>query len=64
MNDLVYVMYTLKLKSKETRRKEVPTFHEIDSDDKWVTEGEDVREGADVCEANVEQEQPFDKFDK
>jgi hypothetical protein len=57
MNDLVYVMYTLKLKSKETRRKEVPMFHEIDSDDKWVTEGADVRE------ANVEQEQPFDKFD-
>jgi hypothetical protein len=35
----------------------VPTFHEIDSDDKWVTEE------ADVGEANVEQEQPFDKFD-
>ncbi|MCI30373.1 hypothetical protein A2U01_0051582 [Trifolium medium] len=57
MNDLVYVMYTLKLKNKETRRKEVLTFHEIDSDDKWVTEEEDVGE------ANVEKEQPFDNVD-
>ena len=38
MNDLVYVMYNLKLKSKQLRRNPIISFDEIHSDDEWITE--------------------------
>ncbi|KAK7379807.1 hypothetical protein VNO78_34329 [Psophocarpus tetragonolobus] len=38
MNDLVYVMYNLKLKSKQTKKTMTLPFEEIESDDEWITE--------------------------
>ncbi|PWA44068.1 hypothetical protein CTI12_AA529830 [Artemisia annua] len=46
MNDLVYVMYNLKLSGREERKRkeedfgvEQPeTFEDVDSDDEWITE--------------------------
>ena len=45
MNDLVYVMYNLKLSGREERKRkeddfgvEQPeTFEDVDSDDEWIT---------------------------
>jgi len=37
MNDLVYVMYNLKLKSKQNRKSIALPFDEIESDDEWIT---------------------------
>lgn len=42
MNDLVYVMYNNKLRSRQVRRKVVLPFDDIESDDEWITE--DVEE--------------------
>ncbi|XP_057446323.1 uncharacterized protein LOC130738365 [Lotus japonicus] len=45
MNDLVYVMYNLKLKNKPKKRNVFAScsFEEVASDDEWITEeGEDV----------------------
>ncbi|KAL5138697.1 hypothetical protein HKD37_10G028812 [Glycine soja] len=36
-NDLVYVMYNLKLKSKQNRKTIVIPFDEIESDSEWIT---------------------------
>lgn len=43
MNDLVFVMYNLKLKEMQMRRdaKAALEFQDIDSDDEWITEKED-----------------------
>ncbi|GKB65216.1 zf-BED domain-containing protein [Tanacetum coccineum] len=43
MNDLVYVMYNLKLSGREERKQkeeDFETFHfeDVDSDDEWITE--------------------------
>ena len=38
MNDLVYVMYNLKLKSKQNRKNIPLPFDEIEFDDEWITE--------------------------
>ncbi|KAL5161820.1 hypothetical protein HKD37_07G019042 [Glycine soja] len=38
MNDLVYVMYNLKLKSKQNRKSIALPFDEIESDNEWITE--------------------------
>ena len=43
MNDLVYVIYNAKLKSKLTRKNIVLPFEDINSDDEWITE-ENVEE--------------------
>ncbi|KAK7411803.1 hypothetical protein VNO78_03244 [Psophocarpus tetragonolobus] len=37
MNDLVYVMYNLKLKSKQIKKTMTLPFEEIESDDEWIT---------------------------
>lgn len=57
MNDLVYVMYNLKLKSRQTRKNIALPFEDMKSDDEWITkEGDDI-----FYEDNlqVEQEQPL-----
>ena len=55
LNDLVYVMYNLKLKSRQTRKTIALPFEEINSDDEWITE-----EGDDIFdEENVQVEQPI-----
>ncbi|KAH1264366.1 hypothetical protein GmHk_01G000303 [Glycine max] len=41
MNDLVYVMYNLKLKSRQTRKIIVLSFEDRGSDDEWLTEERD-----------------------
>jgi len=38
MNDLVYVMYNLKLKNKQIRKIVDLPFDDIESDDEWITE--------------------------
>ncbi|RZB42744.1 uncharacterized protein LOC114401942 [Glycine soja] len=38
MNDFVYVMYNLKLKSKQNRKSIALPFDEIESDNEWITE--------------------------
>jgi len=38
MNDLVYVMYNLKLKSRQLRKTVALPFDDIESDDEWITE--------------------------
>ena len=38
MNDLVYVMYNLKLKSKKNWKSIALPLDEIESDDEWITE--------------------------
>jgi len=44
MNDLVYVMYNLKLKSKQIRKIVALSFDDIESDDEWITkDGDNVR---------------------
>nr|KYP38381.1 hypothetical protein KK1_040364 [Cajanus cajan] len=49
MNDLVYVMYNLKLKSKQVKRNLVIPFDELHSDDEWITEeGDAIFNGEDV----------------
>ncbi|KAJ1383181.1 Ribonuclease H-like superfamily [Sesbania bispinosa] len=42
MNDLVYVMYNLKLKSKQVKKNLVIPFDELHSDDEWITEEGDA----------------------
>src|ERR1044072_9124502 len=44
MNQLVYVMYNLKMKGRHLKRKVVAPFADIESDDEWITEegGEEV----------------------
>lgn len=43
LNDLVFVMYNLKLKSRQTRKTIALPFEEINSDDEWLTEeGDDI----------------------
>ncbi|XLS89544.1 hypothetical protein HN51_065552, partial [Arachis hypogaea] len=42
MNDLVYVMYNLKLKGKQIRKTPELEFDAVHSDDEWITE--DVNE--------------------
>ncbi|XLS90710.1 hypothetical protein HN51_066718, partial [Arachis hypogaea] len=42
MNDLVYVMYNLKLKGKQIRKTQELEFDAVHSDDEWITE--DVNE--------------------
>ncbi|XLR08285.1 hypothetical protein S83_036223, partial [Arachis hypogaea] len=42
MNDLVYVMYNLKLKGKQIRKSPELEFDAVHSDDEWITE--DVNE--------------------
>ena len=37
MNDLVYVMYNLKLKSKKKKKSIALPFDEIESNDEWIT---------------------------
>jgi hypothetical protein len=43
MNDLVFVMYNIKLKERQMKRdrKAALEFQDIDSDDEWITEKED-----------------------
>ncbi|GJU34571.1 hypothetical protein Tco_1182925 [Tanacetum coccineum] len=40
MNDLVYVMYNLKLIRREERKQKEEDFYfeDVDSDDEWITE--------------------------
>ena len=43
MNDLVYVMYNLKLKSRQTRKTVALPFEDMEFDDEWITEeGDDI----------------------
>ena len=57
MNDLVYVMYNLKLKSRQTRKTVALAFEDMESDDEWITkEGYDI---FDEIEYNVLLEQPL-----
>ncbi|RZB42462.1 hypothetical protein D0Y65_053162 [Glycine soja] len=57
MNDLVYVMYNLKLKSRQTRKTVALPFEDMESDDEWITqEGDDI---FDEDNFQVEQEQPL-----
>jgi len=43
MNDLVYVMYNLKLKSRQIRKNVALSFEDMESDDEWITEeGNDI----------------------
>ena len=57
MNDLVYVMYNLKLKSRQTRKTIALPFEDMESDDEWITEeGDDI---FDEDNLQVEQEQPL-----
>ena len=54
MNDLVYVMYNLKLKNKQIRKTVVLSFDDIQSDDEWITEeGDNIDEIDQVQDANV-----------
>jgi len=57
-NDLVYVMYNLKLKSKQNRKTIVIPFDEIESDSEWITkEGyndEDEQPQGEGDDGNVE----------
>ena len=41
MNDLVYVMYNSKLKSRQIRKTVALPFDDIESDDEWITEEAD-----------------------
>ena len=41
MNDLVYVMYNLKLKSRQIQKIVALPFDDIESDDEWITEEAD-----------------------
>jgi len=41
MNDLVYVMYNLKLKSRQIRKIVALPFDDTESDDEWITEEAD-----------------------
>ena len=36
MNDLVYVMYNLKLKSRQTRKNVALPVEDMKSDDEWI----------------------------
>ncbi|KAG4907183.1 hypothetical protein JHK82_055845 [Glycine max] len=57
MNDLVYVMYNLKLKSRQTRKIVALPFEDMESDDEWITE-----EGDEIFyedNLRVEQKQPL-----
>ncbi|XP_006596862.1 uncharacterized protein [Glycine max] len=57
MNDLVYVMYNLKLKNIQTRKMVALPFEDIESDDEWITEEGDYI--FDEDNPQVEQEQPL-----
>ncbi|XP_058727840.1 uncharacterized protein LOC131599540 [Vicia villosa] len=55
MNNLVYVMYNLKLKSRKGKAKGVVlSFEDIHSDDEWITE--DPNEENVQTEVNVDQD--------
>ena len=58
MNDLVYVMYNLKLKSKQNRKSIALPFDEIESDNEWITEegynDEDEQPQGEGDDGNVE----------
>jgi len=41
MNDLVYVMYNLKFKSRQIQKTVALPFDDIESDDEWITEEAD-----------------------
>ncbi|XP_022633683.1 uncharacterized protein LOC111241134 [Vigna radiata var. radiata] len=41
MNDLVYVMYNSKLKSRQIRKSIALPFDDIESDDEWIAEETD-----------------------
>jgi len=57
MNDLVYVMYNLKLKSRKVKEKGfVISFEDINSDDEWLIE--------DANEENVVQMQNHDNVEQ
>ena len=59
MNDLVYVMQNLKLKSRQARKTIALPFEDMESDDEWITE-----EGDDIFdEDNVQVEQPLGESD-
>jgi len=51
MNDLVYVMYNLKLKNRQIRKTVDLPFDDIESDDEWITE---ERDNVDVEQTQVE----------
>ena len=55
MNQLVYVMYNLKMKGRHLKRKVVAPFEDIESDDEWITEegGEEFDEEDEDIEHNV-----------
>ncbi|XP_068486767.1 uncharacterized protein [Phaseolus vulgaris] len=54
MNDLVYVMYNLKLSNKQIRKTVALPFDDIQSDDEWITEeGDNIDEIDQVQDANV-----------
>jgi len=56
MNDLVYVMYNLKLSNKQIRKTVDLPFDDIQSDDEWITEeGDNIDEIDQVQDANVHQ---------
>jgi len=42
MNNLVYVMYNLKLKNKQIRKTVDLLFDDIVFDDEWITKGDNV----------------------
>ena len=44
MNDLVYVMYNSKLRNKQIRRSIALPFEDIQSDNEWITEGDNFVE--------------------
>ena len=54
MNDLVYVMYNLKLSNKQIRKTVALPFDDIQSDDEWITEeGDNIDEIDQVQDAYV-----------
>ncbi|KAH1253805.1 hypothetical protein GmHk_04G010378 [Glycine max] len=57
MNDLIYVMYNLKLKSRKTRKTITLPFKDMESDDEWITEERD--DIFDEDNLQVDQEQPL-----
>jgi len=57
MNDLVYVMYNLKLKSRKIRKTVDLSFEDMESNDGWITKEEDVI----FYEDNFQVEQPLVK---
>jgi len=57
MNDLIYMMYNLKLKSRQIRKIIALPFKDMKSDDEWITKkGDDIFDEDNV---QVEQKQPL-----